>query len=55
MPVVINEFEVVSEPAQSAAAPAAPANDKPKPKLDPVALEAPLARLQDQALRVFAH
>lgn len=57
MPVVINEFEVISEgaPMQSAAANDASAGDKPKPKLEPAQLLAPLSKLHHEALRVWTH
>jgi hypothetical protein len=57
MPVVINEFEVVSEgaPPQSTAANDPAAGDKPKPKLEPSQLLAPLSKLHQEALRVWTH
>lgn len=57
MPVVINEFEVVSEaaPPQAASANDATAGDKPKPKLEPMQLLAPLSKLHQEALRVWTH
>lgn len=57
MPVVINEFEVVSESPQPppAGSPEAPAGDAPKQKLEPAQLQAPLCSLHQDALRVWAH
>ena len=56
MPVVINEFEVLSEAApQAAAANDASAGDKPKPKLEPAQLLAPLSKLHQEALRIWTH
>lgn len=57
MPVVINEFEVVSESSapQGAAASGASAAEAPKPKLDPAQLQLLLCKLQQQGLRVWAH
>ena len=57
MPVVINEFEVVGETLQPQAAntPDAAAADKPKKKLEPAELQAPLHVLQQEKLRTWAH
>jgi len=53
MPIVVNEFEVVSEPAQPPA-PAAGKNDAPPP-LQPPALEHLLALLRARDARVRAY
>lgn len=57
MPVVINEFEVVSEapPQQGAATTSAPAAQAWKPQLEPARLQLSLRKLQQQELRVWAH
>jgi hypothetical protein len=56
MPVLINEFEVIGE-----APPPPPANasdaggDRPKKKLEPAELQAPLHFLHQEKLRTWAH
>ncbi len=55
MPVIINEFEVVSEAATPQSAPSSDAAAESKPKLDAGQLEAPLNTLHQEALRVWTH
>jgi len=57
MPVVVNEFEVVSEssPAPAASAADAASGGKPKKKPEAADLAAPLAILHELKLRVWAH
>lgn len=56
MPVVINEFEVMGDAAPpQGSAPQAKSGDKPAQKLEPAQIEAPLAQLHEQALRIWVH
>ena len=57
MAVVINEFEVITEPAprRAPAAPASPAASRPTEQPDPRDLAPLLQVLATQALRVWAH
>lgn len=57
MPVVINEFEVLSEPPAASAQTQgqAPAEGSPREQLEPHDVQLAWRLLQCQALRVWAH
>ena len=57
MPVVINEFEALSEAQPEARAPAgeSPSEGKPPEQIEPCAVASALRILQEQALRAWAH
>lgn len=57
MPVVINEFEVLAEPApvQPALASSQDDNARAPAKLEPQQIAPALARIAERAMRVWAH
>jgi hypothetical protein len=57
MPVVINEFEVLAEPAPPPSRPEDSQHDHAngQKKIEPLQLAPALARLAERAMRIWAH
>ena len=55
MAVVINEFEVVAEPAAAAPAQGKPEVEPPGPSLPALEVERIVCHAKERALRVWAH